>query len=138
MAVDINLRPRPIQDAASSVSKVLPAFTGIVTALVMVGIITDTQANAITIALGAIATVVAAVAPLVSAFRVVSIAEPQVTPLSSPMTAEGTPLVPAVPTTNRSSASPTQGAPISPLTVDQPPPYTSGTPDPPAGPGPRV
>jgi hypothetical protein len=138
MAVDINLRPRPILDAASSISKVLPALAGIVTALVMVGLITSTQANAITVAFGAIATVVATVAPLVSAFRVVSIAEPQVTPLSSPMTAEGTPLVPATPVPYGSTQAPIQRAPISPLTPDQAPPYTPGTPETGGGPGPSA
>lgn len=132
--VNLDLRPRPIQDAAFNISKILPAVTGIVTGLVMVGLVTSTQANAITITLGAVATLVATVAPLIAAFRVVAQAEPQVTPLSSPMSANGTPLVPVAPAPSGSSYSPVQAATIPPLTADQAAPLIPGTPGATGGP----
>lgn len=95
--IPILLRPRPINDAAFSVSKIIPAVTGIIALAASIGLISATQGDALSIALGAVATVAATIGPVISAFRVARIAEPQVTPLVSPQSNDGTPLVPAVP-----------------------------------------
>lgn len=95
---DLTGRPRPVNDAAVSVSKVLGIIGALVTTAVTYGIITSVQGDAVTGLLGLIPGAITAVLAAYSAFRVAAEAEPQVTPVSKPVVVingEQVPLVPA-------------------------------------------
>lgn len=86
-------RPRPIVDAASKVTKVIGAAGALLSLAASIGLLTQTQGDALATFLALIAPVITAVVGALAAFGVVHLAEPLVTPLSSPVSAEGVPLV---------------------------------------------
>jgi len=91
-------RPRPVHNAAVSISKVLGIIGALVTTAVTYGIITSVQGDALLGLLGLIPGAIAGVLSAWSAFRVSAEAEPQVTPVSKPVAVingEQVPLVPA-------------------------------------------
>ncbi len=91
--MSLDERPRPLQEAASRLSKVLGVAGAVVTALVGFGIFSLAQGDAVQGLLGAIPGVVTAVVAVLSAFGVVRAAEPQVTPLSDPRDNDGNKLI---------------------------------------------
>lgn len=91
--VDFSNRPRPIRDAATTLTKWLGVAGSLVLALIGWGVLSAVQGDAITGLLGVIPGVVNAVTTLLAAFGVVRRAEPLVTPMSDPRTDSGSPLM---------------------------------------------
>lgn len=89
-------RPVPLRDAFKTVGSAVAWVGGVVTALAGFGILTVAQGDAVTGLLGAIPGVVTLATALLSAFGVVKVAEPQVTPSSAPMAEVNGELVPLV------------------------------------------
>lgn len=89
------LRPAPLDEAASSVTRVIGTLSALVTALAGSGIalLNADQANALTALLGAAPGLVTLVAVALAAFGVRDRAKPQVTPVEDPRDHDGTPLV---------------------------------------------
>lgn len=89
------MRPTPLDDAASKVSKTVGTLSALATALAGAGIalISAEQADALTALLGAVPGVVALVGAVLAAFRVRDVAKPDVTPVADPRADDGTPLV---------------------------------------------
>lgn len=96
MSIDITSRPRPIKAAADELKAWLSLATLLVGGLGGAGVnlLTDEQSDALTATLAAIPGVVGAVAVLLTAFGIRKRAEPLVTPLENPMTADGERLYP--------------------------------------------
>lgn len=99
-------RPNPLGEAASKAGAIWATVSGLVGALVTFGVLSSTQASAITDAGDALSpamlslgTVVGGLVPLiaglVSAFRTAATARDHVTPVASPKDNEGNYLVPA-------------------------------------------
>lgn len=88
-------RPRPLFDAAATVTRVTATIGTVVTMLVGWGVVSVVQQDAIEGLLGAIPGVVTLVTSVLAAFGVVRRAEPEVTPLSSPRDNDGRALTPA-------------------------------------------
>jgi hypothetical protein len=86
-------RPRPILDAIRSGGVLISAAGSVLGALVAVGLLTATQANAVTVILGAVATLLPGATAAAAQLHVLTTAEPRVTPLSSPQDSDGTELV---------------------------------------------
>lgn len=86
-------RPRPLVDAATQVSRVVAVAGTLVTMLVGWGVLSLAQDDAVTGLLGAIPGLVTLVTAVLSAFGVVRIGEPSVTPLADPRDADLRPLV---------------------------------------------
>ncbi len=89
------LRPAPLDEAAGRVARVVGTLSALVTALSGAGIavLSTEQANALTALLGSIPGLVTLVAVAIAAFRVRTIAKPDVTPVEDPRANDGTPLV---------------------------------------------
>lgn len=86
-------RPRPIADAADTVTTWTALVAPILTALVGYGVISLATADAITGLLGVLPGVIVAVTNLLTAIGIVRKAEPDVTPLASPRARDGSQLV---------------------------------------------
>lgn len=91
-----DLRPTPLDDAASRVAKVVGTLSALVTAVSGAGIalITVEQATALTALLGAAPGIVALAGAAYAAFRVRDAAKPDVTPVADPRDNQGNALVP--------------------------------------------
>lgn len=86
-------RPRPLADAASTVSKIVGTAGTLVAVTVGWGLLTAVQGDAVVGLLGAVPGVVTLVTSVLSAFGVVRRAEPSVTPVSDPRDDRLRPLV---------------------------------------------
>lgn len=86
-------RPRPINDAAGTVTKIVGTISTLAAMLVGWGLLSATQLDAVEALLGAVPGLVGLIASALSAFGVVRRAEPEVTPLSDPRDNTGQPLV---------------------------------------------
>lgn len=88
-------RPRPLRDAAKEASLAVGLGGSIITALVGYGILTVAQGDAFTALLGLLPGVVTGITAVAAAFRTANNGEQRVTPIESPLSAAGEPLVPA-------------------------------------------
>lgn len=99
-------RPNPLGNVASKVGAAWSAVAAVVAYLATAGVLTAAQADAvraageaapetITQVGAAVAAVITLVGGLVSAFRVASAGRDEVTPVTDPRAADGTPLIPA-------------------------------------------
>jgi uncharacterized protein with von Willebrand factor type A (vWA) domain len=88
-------RPRPLAEAADRATRVIGTLSAFVTALAGSGIavLSADQADALTALLGAAPGVITMVGVALASFGIVKRAEPQVTPLESPMDNQGNYLV---------------------------------------------
>ncbi len=96
MSAPLNVRPVPLRDAFRTVGSAVAWIGGVVTALAGFGILSIAQSDATVGLLGAIPGLVTLVTALAAAFGVVKVAEPQVTPVSSPATLVDGELLPLV------------------------------------------
>jgi hypothetical protein len=92
---DYRNRPRPLLQAANGVVKTLGLITAVLTAAAGYGLISVAQQDAVQGLLGLIPGAIVGVLNVLTAFRIVRVAEPKVTPISSPQNNAGQQLVPA-------------------------------------------
>jgi hypothetical protein len=99
MTAPLDARPRPLVEAFRSVGSAVALISSVATALVGWGVMSAAQGDATVALLGAVPGVVTLVGSLLTAFGVISRAEPAVTPISDPAVQEfpGGPLVSLVP-----------------------------------------
>lgn len=90
-------RPRPILEAIRSGAWV-PLLGTAITAVVTFGLLNSEQAAGLHNLVAAGATLLTAVTAALHTLHVLRNAEPEVTPISDPRAADGTPLVPMSPT----------------------------------------
>lgn len=88
-------RPAPLRDVAAGVARWTAILAGLVTSAVGWGLLTSQTGDALTGLLGLIPGLVTAVAVAVAALRTAVKGEDVVTPVSDPMTTDGTRLVPS-------------------------------------------
>lgn len=96
MSAPLNERPLPLREAFRSVGAGVSFLGSAVTMLAGWGVLTATQHDAIEGLLGAVPGLVTLVTALLSAFGVVKVGEPQVTPVSDPAAHVDGVLVPLV------------------------------------------
>lgn len=92
--VDLETRPRPLLDAAETVTRIQITIGTLMTMLVGWGVVTLTQHDAVEGLVGLFPGVVQAVFGVLTAFGVVRRAEPLVTPVADPRDDAGRPLRP--------------------------------------------
>lgn len=84
MTAPLNVRPTPLRDALKSVGSTVALASSVATSLVGWGVLNAAQGDATVALLGAIPGVVTLVGSLLTAFGVISRAEPAVTPVDDP------------------------------------------------------